>query len=355
MLREPLSSRKDDLRVRQPDEGRGVSELGRDVWCRLSTYELDLRARYLVGQRNVTAVREAAAQVEDILQRHPSYAPAYVTLAECYRMLTALELLPPSEVVPKMRTACRHALQLDAHSPDAHAAFAGVLAWEWNFAAAEDEYKLAVQSGPRDAQTYQRYAVHLAAFGRFAEALDCADRACDLAPLAPACEHARGVVHYWMRDYGRALECANRVVAIAPHFGMGHHLLGFVCLHLHEYEKAVTALERATILSGASTFDRGYQAFGLGRAGEQAKARQILAGLVAAAQGEYVAPLSIAHCHLGLGELDAALTCIERAYAPGDCQWPYFLAAPVYEPLFRFERFQRVLERIGLPLPQVAT
>jgi tetratricopeptide (TPR) repeat protein len=337
------------------DPDREARDRQLDGWSGFSAYEADLRARYLLGQRSVVSVRGAAALVEEIQQRQPSFAPAYATLAECYRMLTVLEMMPPAEVVPKMRAACEQALRLDASSSEAHAALAGVLAWEWNFTGAVEEYELAVRYGPQSAFAHLRYAIHLAATGRFGEAIDCAQRACELDPLSAACEHARGVVHYWTRDYRRALDCARRAVALAPQFGLGHHLLGFVCLHQHDYEHAVGALERATFLSGASTFDRGYQAYGVARAGEQAKARQILDQLVAAAQREYVAPLSIAHCHLGLGDIDDALTWIERAYVAGMSQWPYYLAAPFYEPLFRYKRFQSVLERIGLPRPLGAT
>jgi tetratricopeptide (TPR) repeat protein len=303
----------------------------------------------------VPHAREAAALVEEVLHKHPSYAPAYATLAECYRVCAMLEMMPPAEVVPKMKAACKQALKLDANCSAAHAAFAVALAWKWDFDGAEREYELAVRCGPQNASSHLRYAIHLAAMRRFVEAIDCAQRACDLEPLSAACEYSRGVVYYWTRDYVRALDCAHRALAIAPQFGPGHHLLGFVCLHTHDYGQATDALERATSLSGASTFDRGYQAYGFGCAGSLARARQILEELVAAAQREYVAPLSIAHCYLGLGQLDEALTWIERAYVPGMAQWPYFLAAPFYEPLFRYKRFQSVVERIGLPRPVMAT
>ena len=61
----------------------------------MSAYELDLEARYILGRRSVAAVREAARQVERILLIHPAFAPAYVTLSECYRMLTVLEMMSP--------------------------------------------------------------------------------------------------------------------------------------------------------------------------------------------------------------------------------------------------------------------
>jgi Tfp pilus assembly protein PilF len=326
--------------------------LQRDVWCRLSTYELDLKARYLVGQRNVVAVREASTQIENILQRHPSYAPAYCTLAEGCRVQAVLDLATPSGAVSTMRGACRRALALDAESTEAHLAFAGVLAAEWNFTAAEAQYKLALASGPRDAKTHQRYAIHLAALGRFGEAVDCADRACEFAPHSPGGEYTRGVVQYWMRDDRRALDSAYRAVGISPQFGVAHQLRGLVHLQLHEYGPAVEALARATSLSGGSTSDRGYEAYGLARAGEIARARVILAELTASGAREHVGPLSIAHCHLGLGELEAALTWIDRAYAAGSCQWPYLLADPLYEPLAGVEAFQRIRQRVGLPVPK---
>jgi tetratricopeptide (TPR) repeat protein len=341
------------IRERAPlaDDDHELVNPQRHEWSRFTADELHLKARYLLGQRNVTSVREAAILVEEVLQKSPCFAAAYVTLAECYRIFMVLEMMPPADVVPKIRTACEQALRLEATSAEAHAALAGVLAWSWNFAAAEREYELAIAYGPQNAFAYQRYAIHLAATGRFAGAIDCARHACELDPLSAAGEHIRGVVQYWTRDFAEALECAHRAVALAPRFALGHHLLGFVCLHTHDYGQAIDALARATSLSGASTFDLGYQAYGFGVVGEQAKAREILAQLTAAAQREYVAPLSIAHCFLGLGMFDEALTWIERAYVPARSQWPYYLAAPFYEPLFRDERFQAIVERIGLPRP----
>ena len=328
--------------------------LQRDVWCRLSTYELDLKARYLVGQRNVVAVREASTQIENILQRHPAYAPAYVTLAECCRMQAALDLADPSDAVSRMRGACRRALALDAESTEAHLAFAGVLAAEWNFTAAETQYQLAIASGPRDAKARQRYAIHLAALGRFVEAVECADRACEFAPHSPGGEYTRGVVQYWMRDYRRALESADRAAAISPQFGVAHQLRGLVLLQLHQYGPALEALARATSLSGCSASDRGCEAYGLGRAGRHGRARAMLAELEASAARDYVGPLSIAHCHLGLGKVDAALMWLDRAYAPASCQVPYSLADPIYDPLAAVAEFQAILRRVGVPVPEVA-
>src|SRR5438093_502985 len=118
---------------------------------RFAAYEVHLRARYLLGQMSVTSIREAASLIEDLLRREPTFGAAHATLAECYRAFLVLEMMPPEEVVPRMKAACATALALDAKSAEAHAAFAGVLAWEWNLGEAEHEYQLAVRCGPRNA------------------------------------------------------------------------------------------------------------------------------------------------------------------------------------------------------------
>ena len=59
---------------------------------------------------------------------HPAFAPAYVTLSECYRMLTVLEMMPPGEVIPKVRAACTRALTLDPASVSAQRLLASALA-----------------------------------------------------------------------------------------------------------------------------------------------------------------------------------------------------------------------------------
>src|SRR5207245_9029243 len=57
----------------------------RDGWSAFAAGELHLRARYLLAQMSVASVREAAALVEGVVQKQPSFAPAYANLADSYR------------------------------------------------------------------------------------------------------------------------------------------------------------------------------------------------------------------------------------------------------------------------------
>ena len=53
--------------------------------------------------------------------------------------------------------------------------------------------------------------------------------------------------------------------------------------------------------------------------------------------------------HLGLGENDRVINILESAAEPGLSFQPYLW--PEYEALFPDPRFQRALQRLGLPLP----
>jgi len=57
----------------------------------------------------------------------------------------------PAEAMPKAKDAVQKALALDSSLPEAHVALAEVSWWgDWNFAAAEQELKRAIELRPND-------------------------------------------------------------------------------------------------------------------------------------------------------------------------------------------------------------
>lgn len=314
----------------------------------LDVYRLNLRARYLLSRGGVTQATEACALFRQVIAKDASFAPAYSGLAGCYRALLVLETMPPREIVPEINTAALKAFELDHNSAEAHASLATVLAWKWKPREAEEEYRRAVQLVPNEPGAHGAYAISLAASGRFEQALRHAQRAVDLDPLSPHRHVTKGVVLYWARRYDRSLEEGQRALELSSTYSMAHHLLGAVYLETGLNGEAVAEFEKAAELSGGGTFDRGFQGYAYGRTGDAERARQILRQLLVKSQQEYVAPLGLALVYLGLGDRGHALTWIENAYVEGSSQWPYYLAAPLYDPLRSEARFRRVLEKIGL-------
>ena len=64
---------------------------------------------------------------------------------------------------------------------------------------------------------------------------------------------------------------------------------------------------------------------------------------------EYVSPAELAILYVGLGDKEAALESLERAYREHDLQMQYLKVDPHYDALRSEARFQDLMRRVGLP------
>jgi tetratricopeptide (TPR) repeat protein len=314
----------------------------------LDAYELYLKGRYTLNEARVGSTREAVSLFEQAINKNPAFAPAYAALANCYHSFLLLETMPPGEILPKIWSLSRRALEIDPTLAEAHASIATALAWQWKMKEAETEYQIGLRSNPNSPHVHHRYSVFLAANGEHQRALVHMDRAIALEPLSAGHRVGRSVVLYWARQYRDAAAQAREAVQLAPNVSMTHHILGAVYLHMDRAAEGVRELRRAAELSGGSTFDLGFQGLAHGLAGDRESAHQILARLIERSQHEYVAPLSLALVHLGLGNRQVSLAWIDKAYVDGASQWPFFLAAPLYDPVRLDPKFEETVRRIGL-------
>ena len=112
-------------------------------------YLLDLRGRHLWHQRTEAGFRSALRLFEDAAACDPTYAPAYVGIAESLNMLANYGLVPPQQIRPRSLAAAQRALELDPDSAEAHRLLAFAhwqFAFEWKGAIAEYERALAARS-----------------------------------------------------------------------------------------------------------------------------------------------------------------------------------------------------------------
>src|SRR5439155_1150683 len=114
---------------------------------------------------------------------------------------------PQPEAAEKARRAADHALEIDPNLAEGHAAL-GVLyqIHEFDFAAAEMEYRRAIELNPNYASVYGFYAMLLAEMKRFEGAIAEAERGQAIDPLSLIIATQAGNVLYFAGQYDRALE-----------------------------------------------------------------------------------------------------------------------------------------------------
>jgi tetratricopeptide (TPR) repeat protein len=112
-------------------------------------YEAYLKARFYEASGTLSALKQAQGYYEDAVRKDPTFALAYVGLADCYLEQGAYRLVPPQDAYRQGSVAILKALQLDQALGEAHGSL-GYLDWryEWNWQQAERELRYAVELNP---------------------------------------------------------------------------------------------------------------------------------------------------------------------------------------------------------------
>src|SRR6266853_2348115 len=144
-------------------------------------YEAYLKSRYFLHKRDESFLR-AKDYFQQAIQLDSTYAPAYAGLSDYF---TLTDTLPAKEALPKAKEYAQQALKLDSNLPNSHISLAYIYFYDdWNWPAADQEFRRAISLAPGLAESHRWYAVYLAAMGRMDEAMREAQRALDLDPLS---------------------------------------------------------------------------------------------------------------------------------------------------------------------------
>lgn len=130
---------------------------------------LVLQARENWSLRTPPAVQQAIAQYERAIAIDPSYAPAYAGLADCYNL--TMSGLPSAVRYERAKANIERALALDPNLPEAITA-RGFLRYkfEWQWNAAEADFKRAIAAAPDYVLAHHWYGEFLGLMGRYEEA-----------------------------------------------------------------------------------------------------------------------------------------------------------------------------------------
>jgi serine/threonine protein kinase/Flp pilus assembly protein TadD len=280
----------------------------------IEAYNLALRGRYFWSKRTERGLQKAIECYEQAIALDAGYAPAHVGLADCYCLLAAYHIKSPAESMPQARAAAATAMKLDPKLAEAWEAKGHVrLLDDWNWTEAEREYRKAVELNAAYATAHQRLALLLCLSGRFDDARQEIGRARELEPLSLIISADVGLVSYMARDFERALEQCLATLDTDPSFGVAHFIHGLTLEQLGRFEDAIAAFDRAKNNTGGIAVTLGALGHAHAKAGDADEARFLLEEAREMAERRFVSPYSLATIHLGLGETDAALDCLERA------------------------------------------
>jgi TolB-like protein/lipoprotein NlpI len=312
-------------------------------------YQLYLKGRFHWNKRTYEGLNKSIEYFNQAIEKDPSFALAYAGVADAY--VVPLIRLPPKEAMPKAKAAAMRALELNESLAEAHTTLGRVFAnYDWNWVAAEQEYKRAIELNPRYAIAHQWYGGYLQCMGRLDESIKERLLAQQLDPLSPIINFELAMAYYFQRDYDRAIDQFKKTLELDPDFPPVHQFLPAAYEQKGMYDEALAAFKTALSLPGT---DVQHAMAGLGHlyaiTGRKKEAHQQIDRLKELSQKQYVRSNYIALVYTGLVEKDEAFVWLEKGFEEHGYQMSNLKIEPRFDVLHSDPRFKDLLRRLGLP------
>jgi TolB-like protein/DNA-binding winged helix-turn-helix (wHTH) protein/Flp pilus assembly protein TadD len=310
-------------------------------------YESYLKGQFIQGN-NRAEIEQSIAFFEQAIAKDPTFAPAYVGLADAYDGLGGSFVgVPTHETRPQVIRAAHKALQLDPGLAEAHVLLGTALRKQFQWADAESEYKQALALNPNNSVAHLGYADWLASHGRVNEALAWSQRARELDPLGSAGKEI-GWLLFHARRYDDSIRELRSVLSVHPDDATAHLFLAFPMIANGQASEAIPDLEKTAAMTHRNPGSLELLATAHARAGHRAEALRLIVELKQRQRTGYVQATSFINPNLALGNYDEAFVWFERAYQQQEGILQWVKVHPFFDPVRDDPRFKDLQRRVGL-------
>jgi TolB-like protein/Tfp pilus assembly protein PilF len=310
-----------------------------------------LMGKYQLNNRTPESLKNALKYFNTAISLDPNYALAYVGLTDCYTLISgaAYGYIPREDAIQKANDAIRKAIEIDPTSAEAYNSLAYLkFRLEWDWEEAENYFKKAIELKPGYSSAYERYALYLALLGRNKESIQLMNHAYELDPLNPSVSTGVGRMYHFAKQFDKAIKQYEETLQMNPDYVETVFALGMSNSVLENYDRAIQQLKRAIELSNGRLIIITFLARTYAAAGMIEEAKKLQEELIQLQSEKNVSPFHFAVIDAALGNEDAAIDSLYKAYDEHFGILVYLKASPLFEKLFDHPRFYELLRKIGL-------
>jgi TolB-like protein/DNA-binding winged helix-turn-helix (wHTH) protein/Flp pilus assembly protein TadD len=311
-------------------------------------YEAYLESRYFVTLRGAVAARKSLEYARKAAALQPDSALFEASLSDSLISMSMLYAASPRDVLPQAIVTAQKAIQIDDSLAEGHTALGkAYFNYDWNFPAAEREFKRALQLKPNLEDTHQIYGFFLSAMGRHSEAIAEMRRARDLDPLSPWQNRNVGCALYYARRYDEAVEQFKKTAELNPNFPAVYNWLGWL-YSAKGMDAEAAAWQLKNMAVNPSPFSVSPEL--VAKNGPQALWRKQLedSNKLGPSRTYANAAYNVAAVAARLGKNGEAFQYLERAFDERSFWMPFLNVDPLFDSLHADPRFRNLLGRIGL-------
>ena len=276
-------------------------------------YEIYLKGRYLWNQRTPEALQKSLMHFEKAIRIDPAYAPSYAGMADSYLSLQDDGHLPTLEATAEAKLAASEALRRDETLAEAHISLAHAYFHEFDWRAAEQEFKSGLELNPNCATGHFYFANYLLVREQFQNALAEAQRAKALDPVSLPAGSNTAMALYYGGQYNQAIAQCLQVLETDPKFVRSYEGLGRAYWEKGMRPEAIRAFKKAVTYSGRGSLYVAELAHAYAVVGRRDDALALLKELTELARKRYVSPYAFALVYTGMGNKDQAFALAKQS------------------------------------------
>jgi eukaryotic-like serine/threonine-protein kinase len=322
-------------------------------------HEAYLKGRYFWNKRTEADLRKAISYFQQAVAKDPGYALAYTGLADSYHVLWVYSNISPNDTHDQAKAAALRAVQIDDTLAESHTSLAAIAADDdWDFSAAEHEYRRALSLNPNYATAHQWYAESLSYIGRFDDALNEIQKSQELDPLSLTINMTAGEILVRAGKYDQAIAQLGKGLDMDKQFPLTHSALRDAYEYKHMFLEAIAENEAAAVGQGAPADQAKRVAAILREAytsgGEEgywhARVQQAAQNTRGGKSTNYdESPPRIASFYARLGDADSAVQWLQKALEQRNIGLAYVRTAPEFQALRSDPRVVKILRQMRLP------
>lgn len=213
---------------------------------KFAAYTEYLKGRHSWNRRTKTGLTQALEHFKRAVQIDPNFAKAHSGIADCHTVLANQGHVMNEIALPKAKEAAKRALDLDPSLAEAHASLGiAYLQFKSDARAAEKEFKEAIRLNPSYATARQWYSGALHAQMRYEEALEHAQTAIGLDPMAHIMHINIASILSKLGRHEDAREHVRRAIELEPDYEASYADLARIDMTLWNWRGAKNVLSGA--------------------------------------------------------------------------------------------------------------
>ncbi len=283
---------------------------------------------YLLG-REKGFTTQAIEYYEKAIEKDTNFSLAYVAIADVYYNLGKYN---------NSKSMINKALEIDDMIAEAYSMLANISLWhDWNWAAAEREFKRSIELNPGLANTHYFYSKYLRIMERFSDAIIDLKLAQKIDPLSVRTYAELMAIYTFLDRYDEAMEQYNKGNNIKPNHLLEYNL-GRLYAKKGNYDSAIEIFKK---------IDRKpHLGYYYAVSGKRNQAEKLLKEVLKKSDRNY---MTLAFIYAGLGETDRTFEMLENAYTNRHETLIFIKIDAEFNNLNSDPRFKTMMKKMGLP------